>query len=354
MPKKKKAEDAESEPDDALLTEEKQNDIEFSDSDNPVENKSDDDLTLIPGVGPANAIKLKTAGFDSFMAVAAATPKMLCDVEGISKSAAAKIISEAKKLANIGDFLTIPEFEEKRKGILRLTTGSRQIDSLFGGGGLETMSITEFFGEFGSGKTQMCFQLAVNATQPIEKGGLDGHVLVIDTENTFKPIRITQIATAMGLDVEEVRKKIHVARAYNSSHQMILLQDKAYEMAKKFPIKLLIVDSLTAHFRSEYIGRGSLGERQGLLNKHMHDLLKFGYLNNTVIAVTNQVLSNPQAFFGDPLRPVGGNIVGHTSTYRVYMRKVGMHKRVVRMVDSPENPQDEVQFTVDVGGIHDG
>jgi DNA repair protein RadA len=200
----------------------------------------------------------------------------------------------------------------------------------------------------------MCFQLAVNATMPEEKGGLDGHVIVIDTENTFRPKRIDQIAKAQGLDIDEVNEKIHVARAFNAAHQMLLLEEKAAELAKEVPVRLVIVDSLVAHFRAEYIGRGNLGERQGMLNKHMHDLLKFADVNNAVIAVTNQVITNPGQLFGDPTKPVGGNIVGHTSTYRCYIRKGKNGKRVVRMIDSPESPDEEVVISVGEEGIRDG
>ena len=198
----------------------------------------------------------------------------------------------------------------------------------------------------------MMFQLAVNATMPLEKGGLDGDVVIIDTENTFRPERIVQIAEAQGVDPMETLQKIHVARAFNSSHQMLLVE-KAAEMAVKTPVKLLIVDSLTAHFRSEYVGRGTLAERQGLLNKHMHDLLRFGDVSNAVITVTNQVAAKPDAFFGDPTRPVGGHIVGHASTFRVYLRKSKGGKRIARLIDSPNLPEAECVITVSEEGIRD-
>jgi DNA repair protein RadA len=258
------------------------------------------------------------------------------------------------ELVDVGEFLTTTDLKEKRKKLQHLTTSSSQLDSLFGGKGLETGSITEFYGEFGSGKTQICLQLAVNATRPVEDGGLDGHVIVIDTENTYRPKRIDEIATAHGLDTEDVCSKIHVARAFNSAHQILLLQKKANELSKTVPIKLVIVDSLTAHFRSEFIGRGNLGERQGLLNKHMHDLLRFADINNAVIAVTNQVITNPGQMFGDPTKPVGGNIVGHTSTYRLYVRKGKQGKRVAKMIDSPENPDDEAIISIGQEGVRDG
>jgi DNA repair protein RadA len=175
---------------------------------------------------------------------------------------------------------------------------------------------------------------------------------MIDTENTFRPERIAQMAKALNLNPEDILKNIHVARAYNSSHQMLLV-DRANEMAKEFPIRLMVVDSLTAHFRAEYVGRGALAERQQLLNKHMHELLRFGDLHNAVILVTNQVAANPAAFFGDPTRPIGGHIVGHTATYRVYLRKSKAGKRIARLIDSPSLPEAEAVLTITEEGIRD-
>ncbi|MCL4320604.1 MAG: DNA repair and recombination protein RadA, partial [Candidatus Thermoplasmatota archaeon] len=221
------------------------------------------------------------------------------------------------------------------------------------GGGLETQTITEFFGEFGSGKTQIMHQIAVNATTPESDGGFNSDVLIIDTENTFRPERIVQMSRAKNLDSDEVLKRIHVARAFNSHHQ-ILLAEKASQMAKDFNIRLLIVDSLTSHFRSEYMGRGSLSERQQLLNRHMHDLLRFGMLQNAVIAVTNQVAARPDVFFGDPTAPIGGNIVGHTATFRIYLRKGKAGKRIARLIDSPYLPEGETVIQLSEEGILDG
>jgi DNA repair protein RadA len=308
-------------------------------------------LEELPGVGPATAEKLRDAGYNDLMSIAVENPKTLADVAEIGESTAAKIIAAAKQAADVGGFESGDSILERRKKLVRLTSSSKAFDELIGGG-LESQSIVEFFGEFGSGKTQMCFQLAVNATMSVEKGGLDGDVVVIDTENTFRPERIVQIAEALDLDPIETLQKIHVARAYNSSHQMLLVE-KAQDIALKTPIKLMIVDSLTAHFRAEYVGRGTLAERQGLLNKHMHDLLRFADVNNAVIAVTNQVAAKPDAFFGDPTRPVGGHIVGHASTYRLYLRKSKGGKRIARLIDSPNMPEAEVVITVSEEGIRD-
>lgn len=308
-------------------------------------------LEDIPGVGPAIAEKLREAGYDDLMAIAVASPADLAEKCELGDKKAADIIEGAKMIADIGNFETGEDILERRKSVTKLTTGSKALDELFGGG-LETQAISEFFGEFGSSKTQICFQLAVNATLPVERGGLDSDVVVIDSENTFRPERIVQMANYLGVDPVETLKRIHVARAFNSQHQ-ILLVDKAMDLAKERMVKLMIVDSLTSHFRAEYVGRGALAERQQMLNRHMHDLLNFATLNNAVIVVTNQVAAKPDAFFGDPTRPIGGHIVGHTATFRVYLRKGKAGKRVARLIDSPNMPEGEAVFMVTEDGIKD-
>ena len=309
------------------------------------------DIEELPGVGPATAEKLRDAGYTDLMSIAVESPKNLAETCEIGEAAAAKIIAAAKEAADVGGFEPGDVILERRQNMKKLTSSSKAFDELMGGG-FETQAITEFFGEFGSGKTQICFQLAVNAGLPFERGGLEGEVIVIDTENTFRPERISQIARAMDVDPIEALHKIHVARAFNSSHQMLLVE-KAMEMSHTIPVKLLIVDSLTAHFRAEYIGRGALAERQQLLNKHLHDLLRFGDLTNSVVAVTNQVSAKPDAFFGDPTRPIGGHIVGHAATYRLYLRKSKGGKRIARLIDSPNLPEAEAVFTVSEEGIRD-
>lgn len=320
---------------------------------------TDDDLTDIVGVGKETANKLIAGGFKNFMAVATASPNSLEEKCGIGSATAGKIIEEAKKLAKIGEFITGYDLKQKMINQNKLTTCSTALDNLFKNplatkNGIPTQSITEFFGEFGSGKTQLCFQLAVNATMPIEKGGLGGEVIYIDTENTFRQERIVQIAEGLGLDGDEVLKKIHHMHVYNSAHQMLAVEKGAYELANVKNIKLLIVDSLTSHFRSEYIGRGVLAERQGLLSRHMRELNRFSFLTDSVVIVTNQVSAKPDAFFGDPTRPIGGHIVGHSSTYRIYLRKAGKGgKRVARMIDAPEVTEEEVLFNVSEVGVRD-
>ncbi|ADT84851.1 DNA repair and recombination protein RadA [Thermococcus barophilus] len=313
-------------------------------------------LEDLPGVGPATAEKLREAGYDSLEAIAVASPIELKEIAGISEGAALKIIQAAREAANIGTFIRADEYFQRRQTIGRISTGSKSLDKLLGGG-IETQAITEVFGEFGSGKTQIAHTLAVMVQLPPEEGGLNGSVIWIDTENTFRPERIRQIAENRGLDPDEVLKNIYVARAYNTNHQMLLVE-KAEEIIKEKlntdrPVKLMVVDSLTSHFRSEYVGRGALAERQQKLGKHLADLHRLANLYDIAIFVTNQVQARPDAFFGDPTRPIGGHILAHSATLRIYLRKGKAGKRIARLIDSPHLPEGEAAFRITDKGIED-
>lgn len=322
--------------------------VTVSSSGKKVEAKTVEEL---PGVGPATAEKLREAGFTDMMALAVASPGDLAEVAEIGEAAAKKIIAAARDAADVGGFETGDVILERRKSVGKLTTCSKALDELLGGG-LETQSITETYGEFGSGKSQLGHQLATNATRPTDEGGLGGDTVWIDTEQTFRPERVASMAEDLGLDVDKVLQKIHVARAFNSHHQMLLVE-KAGELTKDFPVRLIVVDSLTAHFRAEYVGRGVLAERQQLLNKHIHELMRFGDIHNATIYVTNQVHAKPDAFFGDPTRPIGGHVVGHSATFRIYLRKSKGGKRIARLVDSPNMPEAEAVFSISEVGIRD-
>ncbi len=319
-------------------------------------------LEDLPGVGPATAEKLREAGFTTIEAVAVASPGELVAAAEVGEATAAKIIAAAREAADIGGFETGDQVLERRKLVGKITTGSKNFDELLGGG-METQAIVELYGEFGSGKTQVAHQLAVNVQLPPELGGLNGSAIIIDTENTFRPERISQMVMGLrAIDDREWKpadflKNIHVARAYNSNHQ-ILLAESAMELAESLretdhPVRLLIVDSVTAHFRAEYVGRGTLADRQQKLNKHLHDLMRFADLNNALILVTNQVMAKPDTFFGDPTKPVGGHVLGHTATFRVYLRKSKGDKRIARLVDSPNLPDGEAVFSVTMEGLRD-
>ena len=305
----------------------------------------------LPGVGPATAEKLREAGFEELLAIAVMSPMELAEQAELGEAVSSKIIQAAKKLANIGGFISGNALLERRKTVQKLTSGTSAMDELLGGG-FETQSICEVFGEFGSGKTQIGHQLAVNTILPTSQGGLNGEVFYIDTEDTFRPERIAQMAEAVGMDPQDALDRIHVARAYNSAHQMLLV-DEIKRMAKSIDVKLVIVDSLTSHFRAEFIGRGMLASRQQKLNKHLKELKQLSDVQNALILVTNQVMSNPAALWGDPTKAIGGHIVGHASTFRLYLRKSKGGRRIARLIDSPNLPEGEAVFTVTAEGLKD-
>ena len=337
-----------------------------------------EDLEDLPGVGPATAEKLKDNGFDGYQGIAVASPGELSNTADIGESSAADIIQAAREAADIGGFETGAAVLERREQIGKLTWSVEEVDDLLGGG-IETQSITEVYGEFGAGKSQVTHQLAVTVQLPNEHGGLEGRAVFVDSEDTFRPERIDDMVR--GLDEETIQAamdhreiegtpddeealtelveafldKIHVAKAFNSNHQ-ILLAENANDLASEHegtecPVRMVCVDSLTAHFRAEYVGRGELAPRQQKLNKHLHDLARVANLHNAAVLVTNQVQSNPDSFFGDPTKPIGGNILGHKSTFRLYLRKSKGTKRIVRLVDAPNLPDGEAVMRVENGGL---
>lgn len=307
-------------------------------------------LEDLPGIGPTTAQKLKELGFHTVESLAMAAAREL-ESAGIGEKKALAIIGVARSSISVS-FVRADELLRMRKNVLRLTTGSKALDGLLGGG-LETQTITEFYGAYGSGKSQVCHQLCVNVQLPPERGGLNGAALYVDTENTFRTERIVQMARHLGLDPEGVAKNIIYAEAYTSDHQMFLL-DNADEIIKKNNVRLIIVDSLTSHFRSEYLGREMLARRQQRLNKHMHKLIRLARAFNTVAVVTNQVMAKPDVFFGNAVHPIGGHIVAHTSNTRISLRKASRGPvRIARLVACPYLPEGEEIFKVTEGGLED-
>lgn len=302
----------------------------------------------LPGVGAATAEKLESAGFRDLMGIAVATLGEIVETTGVSEAVARKMINAARDSMKMG-FETGADVMRKRELVAKISTGSANFDTLMGGG-FETGAITECFGEFGSGKTQIGHLLAVNtlAADPTAV------VVYLDTENTFRPERIKQFAEGAGLDPEEALERIMVARAYNSDHQMLLaekVESLISEQSKN--VRLVVVDSLTSHFRAEFIGRGTLAERQQKLNRHMHQLSKIGSSYNICVYVTNQVMAKPDQFFGDPTTSIGGHIVGHASTFRIYLRKGRKGSRVAKLIDAPNLADGEVCFEVTTDGLRD-
>jgi DNA repair protein RadA len=289
-------------------------------------------------------------GFNTVESLATAAIREL-EPAGISEKKALDVIRAARSTLSL-TFIRADELLKLRQNVLRLTSGSRAIDEILGGG-LETQTITEIYGEYGSGKSQLCHQMCVNVQLPPERGGLSGSALYVDTENTFRTERIFQMAQHLGLNPGDVVKNIIFAEAYTSDHQMFLLEN-ADKVVKENNIRLIVVDSLTAHFRSEFLGREMLAERQQKLNKHMHRLIRLARAFNAVAVVTNQVMAKPDVFFGDAVHPVGGHIVAHTSHTRLYLRKSSRGPtRIARLVSSPYLPEGERVFKVTENGVED-
>jgi len=305
------------------------------------------EVTDLPGVGAATAEKLAAAGYTSLMSIAVASIGEITEASGVSESVARKIVQAARENLDMG-FASGEQLMERRAQVQRISTGVQDFDRVLAGG-LETGSITECFGQYGSAKTQLAHQLAVNvyAADP------NAVTVFIDTENTFRPERIVQFAGGKELDGQEILKNIRVAKAYNSDHQMLLAEKVENLIKGGLNVKLIVVDSLTAHFRAEFVGRGMLAERQQKLNRHMHTLSKIADLYNVAIYVTNQVMSKPDQFFGDPTEAIGGHIVGHNSTFRIYLRRGKKGTRVAKLVDSPNLPDDEAVFMITEAGLTD-
>jgi DNA repair protein RadA len=307
-------------------------------------------LEDIPGVGPAIAQKLRSTGFHTVESVAVASSRELAETTGVSEERAKDFSKRAREMLNIR-FLTAEELLKRRQNIERLTTGCKSLDNLLGGG-VETQGVLELIGQYGVGKTQICHVACVLVQMPAENGGLRGSALYIDTEGTFRPERIMQIAQAREIPTNNILKNIIVARAFNSDHQ-ILIVEKLDEIIKEKNIKLVIVDSIISHFRAEYLGRESLPARQQRLNKHLHRLLRMAEVFNIPVIVTNQVVASPDAFFGPPTKPAGGHVLAHLSTNRVFLRKGRKSTRIARIIDSPYLPEGECVFKITEKGVED-
>jgi len=307
-------------------------------------------LEDIDGVGAKIAEKLREVGYTDPMTIAVTSPAELASIAEIGEGQAQKIINAVRKMMDIG-FETADKVLQRKIEAIKITTGSKSLDKLLGGG-IESQAITEVYGQFASGKSQLGFTLCVTAQLPVDKGGLGKNVLFIDTENTFSPNRIVQIAKYHKMDPEKVLKNIFVARAYNSEHQM-LLAEKANEMIEEKNIGLIIIDSLTSHFRSDFVGRGELAPRQQKLNKHLHLLQKLADAHNLAVYVTNQVMARPDILFGDPTAPVGGHVLAHQATYRLYFRKGKDGTKIAKLMDAANLPEGECIFKITENGLTD-
>lgn len=310
-------------------------------------------LYNIEEIGPATERRLREAGFRSVRDILVRGPVDISETTGMDMEQSVEICNKARiMLEDLGmidkSFVTATSLYNRRKD--RISTGSKSFDDLLGGG-LETRAVTEVYGEFGTGKTQLCHTLCLMVQRPASEGGLEAKAIYIDTENTFRPERIVSIAEARGFDSGKALENVIVAKAYNSAHQELIIEE-AGSVIEENNARLIIVDSAVAHYRAEFIGRATLSERQQRLNRFMHILVRIAETYEVAVLVTNQIQASPDAYFGDAVRPVGGHVLAHTSTYRIYLKRSGKN-RIARMVDSPYHAEREILFTLSNGGISD-
>jgi len=317
---------------------------------------SESDLKELSGVGESITRKLNEIGIYTVKDIMLYSPIQLAELLDINVERAEKIVLEAynflkeKKLIP-NEFVTADVLAEEVKRRKYITTGSKNLDNLLGKG-IPTKALTEFYGEFGVGKTQICHALAVNVQLPEDEGGLDKNAIYIDTEKTFSPSRIVDMAESKGLDPKHVLKSIFVAKVYNSSH-LLLITKFLPKKIREHNIGFIAIDSATAPFRAEYLGRSMLADRQQMLNRFMHNLIEIADLYEVAVVITNQVQAAPNIMFGDPTKAVGGHVVAHAVTYRIYLRKAKKDTRIAIIKDSPEHPPNEALFRISKEGILD-
>ena len=348
--------------------------------------QNDFDLRQMDGVGDVRYKRLVEAGIKDLMGLVICDARQISRVTGMDEKRAFDMISKARTiLSEKGTIkksvLTGSEFEDIEKETTKyISAGCKNLDTLMTGG-IKLRSLTELYGEFGSGKTQICHTVAVICTQPVEKGGLSGNIIWFNSERTYTPKRMRQIAEARGFipsvkeedfkkadgswkdedcykkamkeqdkAVKKMWDRITILEPHDSAHQIYML-DHIGDYIKP-NTKLLIIDSITAMFRQEFLGRGELAERQNAIGQHLAKLQRIAQNYDLAVLYTNQVLSDPAKSWGDPTKPSGGHILGHTSTYRIYLKKSGS-KKIAKMEDSPEHPQAEALYKLTLSGVED-
>ncbi|KAA0055743.1 DNA repair protein RAD51-like protein [Cucumis melo var. makuwa] len=291
------------------------------------------------GIAAMDVKKLKDAGLCTVESVAYSPRKELLQIKGISEAKVDKIIEAASKIVPLG-FTSAGQLHAQRLEIIQLTSGSRELDKILEGG-IETGSITEIYGEFRSGKTQLCHTLCVTCQLPLDQGGGEGKAMYIDAEGTFRPQRLLQIADRFGLNGADVLENVAYARAYNTDHQSRLLLEAASMMVET-RFALMIVDSATALYRTDFSGRGELSARQMHLAKFLRSLQKLA-----------DEVDGSAIFAGPQIKPIGGNIMAHASTTRLALRKGRGEERICKVISSPCLAEAEARFQISAEGVTD-
>ncbi|KAH6779193.1 RAS associated with diabetes protein 51 [Perilla frutescens var. hirtella] len=310
------------------------------------------------GIAAIDIKKLKDAGLCTVESVAYSPRKELLQIKGISDAKVDKIIeagmlSSSSKLVPLG-FTSATQLHAQRLEIIQITSGSKELDKILEGG-VETGSITELYGEFRSGKTQLCHTLCVTCQLPLDQGGGEGKAMYIDAEGTFRPQRLLQIADRFGLNGADVLENVAYARAYNTDHQSRLLLEAASMMVET-RFALMIVDSATALYRTDFSGRGELSARQMHLAKFLRSLQKLADEFGVAVVITNQVVAQVDGsavFAGPQIKPIGGNIMAHATTTRLALRKGRGEERICKVVSSPCLAEAEARFQISTDGVTD-
>ncbi|CAL9231053.1 DNA repair protein RAD51 homolog 1 [Arabidopsis lyrata subsp. lyrata] len=305
------------------------------------------------GIASVDVKKLRDAGLCTVEGVAYTPRKDLLQIKGISDAKVDKIVEAASKLVPLG-FTSASQLHAQRQEIIQITSGSRELDKVLEGG-IETGSITELYGEFRSGKTQLCHTLCVTCQLPMDQGGGEGKAMYIDAEGTFRPQRLLQIADRFGLNGADVLENVAYARAYNTDHQSRLLLEAASMMIET-RFALMIVDSATALYRTDFSGRGELSARQMHLAKFLRSLQKLADEFGVAVVITNQVVAQVDGsalFAGPQFKPIGGNIMAHATTTRLALRKGRAEERICKVISSPCLPEAEARFQISTEGVTD-
>merc|ERR1712232_840337 len=306
------------------------------------------------GLTKSDLNALIEGGFHCVETIAFQPDRRLKQVKGIGEKKIERIAKATRDLVPMR-MMSAADMLKMRQNMVQLTTGSSTLDNLLGGG-VETGQITEIFGEFRCGKTQLCHTLCVACQLPIDRGGGESKALYIDTEGTFRPERLVAIAQRYGLNHEDVLENVTYARAYNAEHQEKLLVEAAAVFCDS-RYALLIVDSATGLFRTDYSGRSELADRQQALNRYLRKLQRLADEHGVAVVITNQVMADPSpgpsAYMGPQVKPAGGHIIGHASQTRLFFRKGKGDNRICKIYDSPNLPEGESMFAIGPGGIID-
>lgn len=319
-------------------------------------------LSQLAGIGDGTEKKLAEKGIVDVSQLMIYSPSKVAEMLGQTNDDVHKLFKKARdaleKQSIIGKmFQTGIEKNEFDKNREQISTGSKALDKLFGGG-IEVGETTEVYGEYGCGKSQLCHMMMCRMMLSKEKGGLatkdnpDPKGIWIDTENTFIADRIISISKSIGLDPDRVLKNIIVANALNSVDQQIILEQVSTMLVDDKTVRMIVIDSAMGLFRGDYTGRDNLSERQKFLGRFLLLASNIASFYGLAMIWTNQVMISPGVFYGDPVQAIGGTIMAHKSTHRVYFKRSGV-KRIGKMVDSPRYAQTEVSFGLNESGLVD-